>query len=371
MNDLRISGGPPVEQPTRSHKHIVQLYADDRHLVSVLSTYIGRALTAGGRTIVVATFAHRSELSVQLLNQGFDLENLARQGLYIIVDAAELLARFTVKGLIDERLFYSSIAAIFDRPLLWSGDVSPNTTIFGEMVALLWAAGKPEEAIRLERCWNKPANIRSFSLLCAYPIMGFFSETDVELFVRACGEHGCVSLSDKDYCDCNLELTFKPQPLDHEFPTDLMLKERELRFWLLTEAARERSVFMTDMEGRISTWNIGAELMHGYAAGEVVGRHVSFLDGEEDSPHDKLKLKCTTAIQKGWFEEECWRTRKDGSRFLATLAITPARNASGDLIGFAETVHYSTKTSRLNEPEIFGKRACRTTMLRRSRFFPR
>jgi PAS domain S-box-containing protein len=371
MNNLSQLGSSPMQQSERSNQHSVQIYADDRHLISVLNRYIGHALAAGKRTIVVATPPHRRELSIRLLDQGLDLGALAKQGLYVIVDAAELLASFMVKGLVDERLFYSSITAIFDQPFSPAGNTPLNTAIFGEMVALLWAAGKPEEAIRLERYWNDLARIRSFSLLCAYPLMGFFSETDVELFVRACGEHCCVSLSDKCFDDCGLEQATQPQSFTVESPKDLISRERELRFWLLTEAARECSVFMIGLDGRISTWNTGAESMHGYTASEVVGKHASFLDGDEDGWHDKFALKFAAAIQKGSFEEEYWRTHKDGSRFLATVTINPARNASEDLIGFSETIHISRKISWGNGPETLTKRTCRTTKLRRNSFFSR
>jgi PAS domain S-box-containing protein len=365
MSTTSIGSSSPREPISHANEHNVQLYVDDRHLINVLDRYIGGALAAGERGIVVATPNHRRELSKRLLIQGFDLESLTRQGQYVMFDAAETLGLFMAKGHIDEHMFYPGVKTVFERVNQFSNGADFQNFIFGEMVALLWAAGKPEDAIRFENLWNQLAKSVPFSLLCAYPIMGFYSESELELFVRVCGEHSRLSLSDKLYSD-NGHSPAAQMPADRrDFQKDLISHEAELRFQLLVEAARERAVFMIDLDGKISTWNPGAESMHGYTAKEVIGRRASFLDNEEDSPYDKFKSKFATAIERGSFEEECWRTRKDGSSFLATFTITTARNESGDLIGFAETIRLSRKIQWGNEPEPSHKRTCRTILLRR------
>jgi PAS domain S-box-containing protein len=369
MRTASIRNGSVQESVNHSNEHNVQLYVDDRHLNDVLSEYIGRALAAGERGVVVATSNHRRELSRRLLTQKFDLKKLTRQGQCVMLDAAEILSLFMARGHIDEQLFPSGVKTVFERVNQFNQGTTQQTRIFGEIVGLLWAAGKPEDAIRFETLWNCVAKDQSFSTLCAYPMMGFYNERDLELFVRICGEHSRLFLSNKVYNDAAPTAAPGP-PDDSDFRKDLASHEADLRFQLLVEAAKERAVFMIDLDGRISSWNPGAESIHGYAANEVVGRRLSFLDNEEDRPHDGFASKLAAAIHKGPVEEEYWRTRKDGSRFLATFTISPATNESGKLIGFSETVRLSRKIQNIDEPESFLKRTCRTLFSRRRSVHP-
>jgi PAS domain S-box-containing protein len=339
---ISSSHGSALPHPlNHGHKHNVQLYVDDRHLVDVMGRYIGRSLAAGERGVVVATPKHRDGLTQQLVQQGFDLEGLTRQGRYTEFDAADTLSLFMAGGHIDDQHFHAGAQALLDE-INRSGEDGPpgtRTCLFGEAVGLLWAAGKPEDALRFETLWNRVAEGEPISVLCAYPIMGFYSENDIEMFLRICSEHLQVSLSDKAHSDIALRANFK---LRQDHPReDLTFHEAQLRFQQLVDAVKERSVFMIDTEGKISTWNTGAESIHGYAANEVIGRHISFLDEEENRSHETFKSKLATAVKRGSFVDECWRTRKDGSRFFATITITPARNESGDLIGYAETTRLS------------------------------
>ena len=343
MGISSIQSNSQLELHNHTNEHNVQLYVDDSHLIDVLSRYIGRALATRERGVVVATPNHRNQLEQQLDKQGFDLESLTKQGHYMAFDAAETSNLFMAGGHIDEQLFRTGSQAILERVNQFSQGVVPQVRVFGEGVALLWASGKPEDALRFESLWNRAVHGHALSTMCAYPMMGFYNETDLELFLQICGEHSRLSLSDKTYPDTGF-----PSPA--EFPQehrksqkDLISHEAELRFQLLVEAAKQRAVFMIDLDGKICTWNPGAESIHGYAANEVVGRHVTFLDNIEDSRNNEFHLKLTTAIEKGFSEKEYWRTRKDGSKFFASFTITPARNQLGDLIGFAETIRLSNK----------------------------
>ena len=65
----------------------------------------------------------------------------------------------------------------------------PRVAAFGEMVALLWADGKGEAAIRLEQLWNDLAQKHSFYLHCAYPMSGFARSQDGDPIQQICAEH--------------------------------------------------------------------------------------------------------------------------------------------------------------------------------------
>ena len=84
------------------------------------------------------------------------------------------------------------------------------------------------------------------------------------------------------------------------------------------------------------SWNSGAERIHGFTAGEIVGQHFSrFCPADkvaEKFPDVELKL----AAENGRFEDEGYRLRKDGSRFWANVVITPMRNSQGELLGFVK-----------------------------------
>jgi PAS domain S-box-containing protein len=92
---------------------------------------------------------------------------------------------------------------------------------------------------------------------------------------------------------------------------------------------------MLDTEGRVSSWNTGAERFKGYSAQEIMGEHFSRYYTEEDREAGVPRRALETAKSEGRFEAEGWRVRKDGSRFWAMVIIDPIRNDAGELIGEA------------------------------------
>jgi hypothetical protein len=63
---------------------------------------------------------------------------------------------------------------------------------FGEIVAILWAQGKIDEALQLEELWNKLAEKHAFSLCCAYPMKGFLGNPHAAPFLKICAQHSHV-----------------------------------------------------------------------------------------------------------------------------------------------------------------------------------
>ena len=92
----------------------------------------------------------------------------------------------------DPACFASVIGGLFDQIGSVTGTQGSRVVAFGEMVALLWAEGKPEAAIRLEELWNDLAHTYSFSLHCAYPITNFNRDDDGDLFLKICAPHPAV-----------------------------------------------------------------------------------------------------------------------------------------------------------------------------------
>jgi PAS domain S-box-containing protein len=112
------------------------------------------------------------------------------------------------------------------------------------------------------------------------------------------------------------------------------LRRSEERLRLLVESVREYAIFMLDPDGRIASWNAGAERIKGYRADEVIGREASIFYPEED--RDRFAEMLERARTQGWVADEGWRVRKDGTRFWADVVITSMRDEHGVLVGFAK-----------------------------------
>jgi PAS domain S-box-containing protein len=112
--------------------------------------------------------------------------------------------------------------------------------------------------------------------------------------------------------------------------------ESEERFRVLVEGVQDYAIFTLDPSGKVISWNAGAERITGYKADEIIGQNVSRFYLQKDIDQGKPEEELQIAAASGRSETEHWRVRKDGSRFLANIVITAARNSSGTLLGFSE-----------------------------------
>ena len=122
---------------------------------------------------------------------------------------------------------------------------------------------------------------------------------------------------------------------------------------LLVQAVVDYAIYMLDLNGRVKSWNAGAERIKGYTESEIIGEHFSRFYTPEDIDNGKPARALHTAITTGRFEDEGWRVRKDGSRFWALVVVDAIHNAEGKLIGFAKITRDMTERrnaqERLNE----------------------
>jgi PAS domain S-box-containing protein len=334
--------------PRHDHEeHVVQLYTDDGFLIDVLSRFIGEALAVGDAAVVIATRSHQRELEKRLSARGLDTVKAKRQGRYSTLDAAQTLPRFMENGTVDEARFKTIIGGLLTQARNAVAGKQCRIAAFGELVALLWAEGKPQEAIRLERLWNDLAKTHSFSLLCAYPVSGFSEGGQIEPFLKICEEHSGV-VSSEDYVGLGgeeerLRSIAQLQQKTRVLEKELALRQSEERFRLLVEAVQDYAIFMLNPEGIITSWNIGAERLKGYKTAEILGKHFSCFYPEEDVRNGKPQWELVIAAKESRFEDEGWRLRKDGSRFWANVIITAVRNAQGELLGFAKVTRDFTE----------------------------
>jgi PAS domain S-box-containing protein len=117
---------------------------------------------------------------------------------------------------------------------------------------------------------------------------------------------------------------------------ELAREASEERFRLFVGAVTDYAIYMLDPEGRVIEWNAGAARIKGYTREEIVGQHFSRFYTEEDREARRPWLALEKAAREGRYEEEGWRVRKDGSRFLASVLIDAVRDATGKLVGFAK-----------------------------------
>ncbi|MES2693864.1 MAG: PAS domain S-box protein [Verrucomicrobiota bacterium] len=127
------------------------------------------------------------------------------------------------------------------------------------------------------------------------------------------------------------------------------LRESEERFRMLVSGVKDYAIFMLDTDGKITSWNAGAELVLGYNAGEIVGRPFSCFyrpqEREDGRPARDLKI----AAEQGRFEDEGWRLRKGDVPFGAHVAIRALRDDKGQLRGYTQVTRDVTERMRHQE----------------------
>jgi len=265
-----------------AHGHAVQFYENDSVFLDELSRFIGAALGAGDAAIVIATKAHRSGLAQRMNARGLDVAQAVDEGRYVALDAAETLAKLSVDGWPDVERFAKIIGNHVTRAGAAVRSERPRVVAFGEMVALLWADGKPEAAIRLEQLWNDLARTHKFYLRCAYPMSSFNRESDRGWLMKICEEHGSViptesytSLENEEERHRNVTLLqHKAQVLDTEVTqrkkaeSSLMRREAELSDFL--ENALE-GVQQVGPNQKIMWANRALLELLGYTAEEYLG----------------------------------------------------------------------------------------------------
>src|SRR5262249_15184373 len=120
--------------------------------------------------------------------------------------------------------------------------------------------------------------------------------------------------------------------------SDRALRASEQHFQMLVQGVKEYAIYMLDPEGYITSWNSGAEYIGGYREEEIIGQHFSRFYAPEDRQSGLPATALKQAKERGKYEAEGWRVRKDGSRFWASVVISPIFREGEALIGFAKIV---------------------------------
>lgn len=117
----------------------------------------------------------------------------------------------------------------------------------------------------------------------------------------------------------------------------------DVSFELLVQSIVDYAIYMLDVDGRVTSWNAGAERIKGFQTHEIVGKHFSQFYTEEERAAGVPERVLETARREGRFAGEGWRVRKDGSRFWASVVVDAIKDDDGQLIGFAKITRDMTE----------------------------
>ncbi|ATU95494.1 histidine kinase [Phyllobacterium zundukense] len=148
------------------------------------------------------------------------------------------------------------------------------------------------------------------------------------------------------------------------------LRESEERFRLLVDGVHDYGIFALDQEGRVVSWNAGAERIKGYTAAEIIGEHFSRFYPEEDRatlPRQEIER----AAVYGRAEGEGWRVRKDGSRFWANVVMTALHDENGNPRGFSKITRDITDRKHAEETVLAARREAERANEAKSAFLSR
>ncbi len=130
---------------------------------------------------------------------------------------------------------------------------------------------------------------------------------------------------------------------------DTALRLSEERFRMLLENVKDYAIFLLDTDARIVRWSVGAEDILGYREPEILGQSGSIIFTPEDLRAGADKEELNTAVTQGQAEDERWHVRKDGTLFWASGIMTPLRDQTGQLQGFAKIMRDITDRKQAEE----------------------
>jgi PAS domain S-box-containing protein len=114
------------------------------------------------------------------------------------------------------------------------------------------------------------------------------------------------------------------------------LRVSEERLRQLLDSLTDHAISLLDAGGNVASWPPAAAQINGYQADEIIGRPFSTFFVDQDNIHGQAALALALATEKGRYQDEGWRVRKNGMRFWARTCLSAVRGAKGELRGFAE-----------------------------------
>ncbi len=176
---------------TARHFHAVRFYESEPALCRIVANFLREGLVLDQPGILIATPEHAQGVLAELRAREMDVKALQASGDLIVLNAYHTMRRFIVGGAPHAEKFKGVMAEV----LAGVRRGRPNALVraYGEMVNLLWGAGRDVAAIQLERLWNRLARTNDLSLLCGYALGNFYKDASVQ---DVCRQHTHLISSD-------------------------------------------------------------------------------------------------------------------------------------------------------------------------------
>jgi MEDS: MEthanogen/methylotroph, DcmR Sensory domain len=187
-----IGSADTIASGENEQRHDVQFYMDDNYWRDNIGEFLGTTVSEGKSVIVCATPPHVDAIHQSMQAHDIDVQQLEKVGRFITLDAADTLLKIMNSDLPDQRKFESLLRPVIRHAEAAAVAKNSRVTIVGEMVALLWAAGRPDATIKLEQLWNGLARTQWFHLRCAYPASGFQRELMDQAYLSICAQHSAI-----------------------------------------------------------------------------------------------------------------------------------------------------------------------------------
>ncbi|MBI5670619.1 MAG: PAS domain S-box protein [Chloroflexi bacterium] len=119
----------------------------------------------------------------------------------------------------------------------------------------------------------------------------------------------------------------------------------------ILENIKDYAIFTMALDGRITTWNAGAQRIFGFSEAEILGQNAAILFTPDDQVSGEAWKEQQQALTNGYAEDERWHLRRDGSRFFASGTLRPLRDRNGDLQGFIKVARDVTRRHQTETAE--------------------
>jgi len=123
----------------------------------------------------------------------------------------------------------------------------------------------------------------------------------------------------------------------------LALESIRRHFHILIEGVVDYAIFALDKEGHVTSWNSTAQKITGYAREEIVGQHFGIFYRPDERRAGSPTRALESAIQRGKYEVEGWRVKKNGTPFFITGSVSSSHDDAGNLIGFINVLRDATE----------------------------
>ncbi len=131
-----------------------------------------------------------------------------------------------------------------------------------------------------------------------------------------------------------------------------VLHQSEEQFRLLVQGVSDYAIYLLDLNGNVTNWNLGAQRIKGYLPNEIIGQHFSRFYTDEERAANVPQQALETAEGQGRYEREGWRIRKDGHVSGLTSSLMPFATTA-ELLSDTPRSHATSPTGR--KPRKNGK----------------